>query len=71
MQQLNEQATVATQTMKSETVKTRDNMADDMPVDMRSAEARGRGLARADANIADPVTKIVGLILGSPEFQRQ
>jgi uncharacterized protein (DUF1800 family) len=24
-----------------------------------------------DANITDPVTKIVGLILGSPEFQRQ
>ena len=30
-----------------------------------------RQLARADANITDPVTKIVGLILGSPEFQRQ
>lgn len=28
-------------------------------------------LARAEANITDPVTKIVGLILGSPEFQRQ
>ncbi len=28
-------------------------------------------LARADAKITDPVTKIVGLILGSPEFQRQ
>lgn len=28
-------------------------------------------LARADANISDPITKIVGLILGSPEFQRQ
>jgi uncharacterized protein (DUF1800 family) len=28
-------------------------------------------LARADANISDPMTKIVGLILGSPEFQRQ
>jgi hypothetical protein len=27
--------------------------------------------ARADATITDPVTKIVGLILGSPEFQRQ
>jgi hypothetical protein len=27
--------------------------------------------ARQDANITDPVTKIVGLILGSPEFQRQ
>ncbi len=32
---------------------------------------RRRELARADANITDPVTKIVGLILGSPEFQRQ
>jgi len=28
-------------------------------------------LARADASITDPTTKIVGLILGSPEFQRQ
>jgi uncharacterized protein (DUF1800 family) len=28
-------------------------------------------LARVDANITDPVTKMVGLILGSPEFQRQ
>lgn len=28
-------------------------------------------LARGDAHITDPVTKIVGLILGSPEFQRQ
>ncbi len=32
---------------------------------------RGRQLARTEANITDPVTKIVGLILGSPEFQRQ
>ena len=30
-----------------------------------------RQLARADANITDPMTKVVGLILGSPEFQRQ
>jgi hypothetical protein len=36
-------------------------------------ESRGRGrpLARLEASITDPVTKIVGLILGSPEFQRQ
>ncbi|MGH9883148.1 MAG: DUF1800 domain-containing protein [Pyrinomonadaceae bacterium] len=27
--------------------------------------------ARGEANLSDPVTKIVGLILGSPEFQRQ
>jgi hypothetical protein len=32
---------------------------------------RGRQLARMEANITDPVTKMVGLILGSPEFQRQ
>ena len=32
---------------------------------------RRQQLARGDANITDPVTKIVGLILGSPEFQRQ
>ena len=32
---------------------------------------RRRELARADASITDPVTRIVGLILGSPEFQRQ
>jgi len=32
---------------------------------------RRQQLAQADANIADPVTRIVGLILGSPEFQRQ
>jgi uncharacterized protein (DUF1800 family) len=30
-----------------------------------------RQFARADANITDPMTKMVGLILGSPEFQRQ
>jgi hypothetical protein len=28
-------------------------------------------LARVEANISDPVTKVVGLILGSPDFQRQ
>ena len=32
---------------------------------------RRQQLGRADTNVADPVTKIVGLILGSPEFQRQ
>jgi uncharacterized protein (DUF1800 family) len=30
-----------------------------------------RQLARADTNITDPVARMVGLILGSPEFQRQ
>ena len=30
---------------------------------------RGRQLARMEASITDPVTKMVGLILGSLEFQ--
>lgn len=38
---------------------------------MNQRPARQRQLARGDANITDPVTKMVGLILGSPEFQRQ
>ncbi|MEP6637303.1 MAG: DUF1800 domain-containing protein, partial [Acidobacteriota bacterium] len=42
-----------------------------LPGDLNTQRRRGRQLARADANITDPVTKIVGLILGSPEFQRQ
>jgi len=47
-------------------------MADDSmdgPAPFRQRQQRQ--LARADANITDPVTKVVGLILGSPEFQRQ
>jgi hypothetical protein len=42
--------------------------------DMAQVEGPGppqRQRPRIEANINDPVTKIVGLILGSPEFQRQ
>lgn len=39
-------------------------------MEQRPARQRQQ-LARADANITDPITKMVGLILGSPEFQRQ
>ncbi|HYJ86924.1 MAG TPA: DUF1800 domain-containing protein [Pyrinomonadaceae bacterium] len=39
--------------------------------EMMNERPRRQQLARAEANINDPVTKIVGLILGSPEFQRQ
>ena len=39
--------------------------------EMMNDRPRRPQLARAEANITDPVTKIVGLILGSPEFQRQ
>jgi hypothetical protein len=45
-------------------------MTDQDPM-MTGGRRRGQQLARAEANITDPVTKIVGLILGSPEFQRQ
>lgn len=44
-----------------------DSMAAPLPLRPRQRQQ----LARAEANITDPVTKIVGLILGSPEFQRQ
>jgi len=40
-------------------------------MDRRPARQQQQQLARVDANITDPVTKLVGLILGSPEFQRQ
>jgi hypothetical protein len=43
-------------------------MAEQPPFNQRQQRQQ---LARFDANITDPVTKIVGLILGSPEFQRQ
>lgn len=39
--------------------------------DGNDIQPRRQQLAQADANIADPVTRIVGLILGSPEFRRQ
>jgi uncharacterized protein (DUF1800 family) len=38
---------------------------------MMGARPRRLKLSRAHADITDPLTKIVGLILGSPEFQRQ
>jgi hypothetical protein len=41
------------------------------PLDQQRPLRQRQQVARADANITDPVTKIVGLILGSPEFQRQ
>ncbi|HSS20231.1 MAG TPA: DUF1800 domain-containing protein [Pyrinomonadaceae bacterium] len=40
-------------------------------MDLQPRRQQRQLLARADANITDPMTKIVGLILGSPEFQRQ
>ncbi|MGH9907484.1 MAG: DUF1800 domain-containing protein, partial [Pyrinomonadaceae bacterium] len=45
--------------------------AEDMTDNRRSRNQRRQELARAEVNISDPVTKMVGVILGSPEFQRQ
>jgi uncharacterized protein (DUF1800 family) len=49
------------------------SQADNLGINGNDIQPRQRRqqLARADANIADPITRIVGLILGSPEFQRQ
>ncbi len=78
LKQLNEQTALVVPeaaTLAPATAREResdDSMAGDMmaapPLNQRRPRQQ---LARADANITDPVTKIVGLILGSPEFQRQ
>ncbi len=47
-----------------------DNLLGSTGNDIQSRQRRQQ-LARVEANVADPVTRIVGLILGSPEFQRQ
>jgi uncharacterized protein (DUF1800 family) len=49
----------------------RSTMNDPTQGEMMDQRPRQQQLARVDANITDPVTKMVGLILGSPEFQRQ
>jgi folylpolyglutamate synthase/dihydropteroate synthase len=70
LKQLNEQSALVVPAMKSETERGNDSMAGEM-MDAPPSRQERQQLARADANITDPVTKIVGLILGSPEFQRQ
>jgi uncharacterized protein (DUF1800 family) len=77
LKQLNEQAALVVPAMTTEAPRPNDSMAGESMDSSMDSEAplRQRGqrqqLARADANISDPVTKVVGLILGSPEFQRQ
>jgi len=68
LKQLNEQTPLIVPAMNTETTKMND-MGDVMDGPPRPQQRQQ--LAHADANITDPVTKIVGLILGSPEFQRQ
>ena len=71
LKQLNEQTALVVPAMPPETASVNDRLAGEMMDSQLPLRQRGQQLARADANITDPVTKIVGLILGSPEFQRQ
>jgi uncharacterized protein (DUF1800 family) len=72
LRQLNEKVALVVPAMSS-TPRANDGMQDEMMVEAQPPlrERRRGQAARAEANITDPVTKIVGLILGSPEFQRQ
>jgi uncharacterized protein (DUF1800 family) len=73
LKQLDEQTALVVPAMSPETARVNDRQEGEMmdqPPPRQLGQA-GQQLARADASITDPVTKIVGLILGSPEFQRQ
>jgi uncharacterized protein (DUF1800 family) len=73
LKQLKEEMVLVVPAM-TETARTNDNMANEMVREAKPPyreRQRGQQLGRDTANITDPVTKIVGLILGSPEFQRQ
>ena len=64
LKQLNEKLTIAPPSPR---------LADEEMAEMTGPPAGRRQIARpgSEAAINDPLTKIVGLILGSPEFQRQ
>lgn len=66
LKQLDEQLVLAPAPKPAASMES-DNSSGAMMID----RPRRRQLAQAEANITDPVTKMVGLILGSPEFQRQ
>jgi hypothetical protein len=71
LKQLNEQTALVVPALTSGEPRMNDSMAGEMTDRQPLRQRQGQQLARADANISDPLTKIVGLILGSPEFQRQ
>jgi uncharacterized protein (DUF1800 family) len=73
LKQLNDQTALVVPAMSPQTARANGSVAGEMedgapPFEQRQQRQQ---LARVDANITDPITKIVGLILGSPEFQRQ
>jgi hypothetical protein len=69
LRQLDEQTTLVLPALE-EPSRANDSMDGEM-MDAQPRFRQRQQLARADANITDPITKVVGLILGSPEFQRQ
>jgi uncharacterized protein (DUF1800 family) len=72
LKQLNDHSALVVPATSPQTARANDSIAGGMMDGLPPSEQRQRPqLARADANITDPITKIVGLILGSPEFQRQ
>jgi uncharacterized protein (DUF1800 family) len=70
LKQLDQQTEIPVQTVAGEPANRADNLVANNGIDSQRRR-RQQQPARADANITDPVTRIVGLILGSPEFQRQ
>jgi uncharacterized protein (DUF1800 family) len=70
MKQFNEQPIVVSSATPPENARASASMGNEV-MDAPPRRQQRLQLARADVNITDPVTKIVGLILGSPEFQRQ
>ena len=70
LKQLDQETERPVQSVAVEPASRADNLLGDNGNDIQRRQRRQQ-LARADANITDPVTRIVGLILGSPEFQRQ
>ena len=70
LKQLDQEAAGPVQSVAVEPAGRAENVGGNNGNDIQPRQRRQQ-LARADANIADPLTRIVGLILGSPEFQRQ
>jgi uncharacterized protein (DUF1800 family) len=74
LNQLNQETALVVPAMPARQPEMNDGMGGGETMDRQPPlrqRQQGQQLARGDANITDPVTKIVGLILGSPEFQRQ
>jgi uncharacterized protein (DUF1800 family) len=72
LKQLNEQKPLVVSAAPAGTARANNSPTGEMDAAPRFEQRQQRQqLARADANITEPLTKIVGLILGSPEFQRQ